>query len=218
MSSLTIKNGFKSPLEYISKLVGDSLDKFLTRKLDEVRVNLNEIQEIEAEHLEELNNYKDFNVEDLDKFENELVAYGEIKKLFLTISQFITESKSNIDNEDQFYNDFVLLHNDIQKLSETINKVTDKMNTIHDHILIKSSESMSSDVLKDLWSDEEELWDDRSKNIKITMAPEGIGESYINNFIKKIENVEVCPKCKSRAIGFNSETFECFSCDNKWVE
>jgi len=160
MSSLTIKNGFKSPLEYISKLVGDSLDKFLTRKLDEVRVNLNEIQEIEAEHLEELNNYKDFNVEDLDKFENELVAYGEIKKLFLTISQFITESKSNIDNEDQFYNDFVLLHNDIQKLSETINKVTDKMNTIHDHILIKSSESMSSDVLKDLWSDEEELWDD----------------------------------------------------------
>ena len=160
MSSLTIKNGFKSPLEYISKLVGDSLDKFLTRKLDEVRVNLNEIQEIEAEHLEELNNYKDFNVEDLDKFENELVAYGEIKKLFLTISQFITESKSNIDNEDQFYNDFVLLHNDIQKLSETINKVTDKMNAIHDHILIKSSESMSSDILKDLWSDEEELWDD----------------------------------------------------------
>ena len=160
MSSLTIKNGFKSPLEYISKLVGDSLDKFLTRKLDEVRANLNEIQEIEAEHLEELNNYKDFNIEDLDKFENELVAYGEIKKLFLTISVLITESKSNIDNEDQFYNDFILLHNDIQKLSETINKVTDKMNAIHDHILIKSSESMSSDILKDLWSDEEELWDD----------------------------------------------------------
>lgn len=160
MSSLTSKNGFKSPLDYVSKLVGNSFEKFLTRKLIDVRDNVLKIQDIESEHLEELNQYKDFKIDDLDSFENEIKAYGEISELFSMFSELIVESKSSLDNEDQFYNDFILLHNEIQKLTETFKKVTDKMNAIHDKILIKSSEFMSSGVLKDLWKDEEELWDD----------------------------------------------------------
>lgn len=160
MSSLTIKNGFNTPLEYISKLVGDSMGKFLTRKLNDVFENLNKIQEVETEHLEELNQYKSFRVEDLDKFENELITYGEINKLFHMLEDFIDESKSSLKHDDQFYNEFILLQNEIQKLAETISKVIDKMNSIHDHILVKCSESLSSEILNDLWKDEEELWDD----------------------------------------------------------
>lgn len=160
MSSTIINKGFNSPLEYISNLVGNSLEKFLTRKLNDVRKNLHEIQEIETKHLEELNNYKDFKEEDLDKFENELIAYGEIKTVFLTLGNFIKETNTNLESDDRYYSDFILLSNELQKLSEIINKVIDKMTTIHDHILIKCSESISSDVLKDLWKDEEELWDD----------------------------------------------------------
>lgn len=159
MSSLTLNNGFKSPLEYISKLVGNSIEKFLTRKLKDVRENLLEIYNLEAEHLEELNHYKEFKIVDLVNFENEIKTYGEISELFQKLTEFIDESKSSVDNEDPLYNEFIILQNEVQKLSETLNKVTDKMNFIHNEILIKSGEAMSSEVLKDLWEEEEELWD-----------------------------------------------------------
>jgi hypothetical protein len=159
MSSLTFKNGFKSPLEYISKLVGNSFEKFLTRKLNDVRENLLEIYNLEAEHLEELNHYKGFKIDDLVNFENEIKTYGEISELFQTLTEFIEESKSSVDNEDPLYNEFILLHNEVQKLSETLNKVTDKMNFIHNKILTKSGEAISSEVLKNLWQEEEDLWD-----------------------------------------------------------
>lgn len=160
MSSLTLKNGFKSPLDYISKLVGNSLEKFLTRKVNDVSDNFSEIKFLESKHLEELNQYKDFKIDDLDDFENEIKGYGEINELFNTLNELIVDSKSSLDNEDQLYNDFIRLHNEIQKISETLNKVTSKLNAIHDKIVVKSSEFMSFGVLKDLWKDEEELWDD----------------------------------------------------------
>lgn len=160
MSSLALNRSFKSPLDYISKLVGNSFEKFLTRNLNDVRDNMLKIQDLEAEHLEKLNQYKDLKIDDLDSFENEIKSYGEISELFAMLSERIVASKSSLDREDQFYNDLILLHNEIQKLSEMLKKVTDKMNAIHDKILTKSSESISSGVLKDLWKDEEELWDD----------------------------------------------------------
>lgn len=168
MSDLTLNSSFKSPLKYISKLVGNSIEKFLTRKLNDVRENLLEMYNLETEHLEELNHYKEFKTDDLVDFENEIKTYGEISELFHKLSEFIEESKSDINNEDPFYNDFVFLQNEVHRLSETFNKVTDKLNFIHNKILVKSGESMSSEVLKDLWEGEEELWDNFYKESKST--------------------------------------------------
>lgn len=160
MSSLTLKDDFQSPIGYISNLIGNSIEKFLMRKLSGVKENLVEIEELETKHLEDLNNYKDFNTGDLDRLEDEIKTYGEISELLKKLDLFINSSKVELNNDDSVYNDFVLLHNQIKNLSKTLNKVIKKLSEIHNTILVKNSESMSSDVLKDLWKDEEDLWDD----------------------------------------------------------
>lgn len=160
MSSLTLKDGFQSPLGYISNLIGNSIEKFLMRKLSDVKDNLVEIEKLESEHLEALNNYKHYKVGDLDGFEDEIKTYGEISELFKKLDNFINVSKAELNNDDAVYTDFILLHNQIKGLLKTLNKVTKKLSEIHNKILVKSSESMSSDVLKDLWKDEEDVWDD----------------------------------------------------------
>lgn len=160
MNSLTLKDGFQSPLGYISNLIGNSIEKFLMRKLSDVKDNLVEIEKLESEHLEVLNNYKDYKVGDLDGFEDEIKTYGEISELFKKLDNFINVSKAELNNDDAVYTDFILLHNQIKGLLKTLNKVTKKLSEIHNKILVKSSESMSSDVLKDLWKDEEDVWDD----------------------------------------------------------
>lgn len=160
MNSLTLKDGFQSPLGYISNLIGNSIEKFLMRKLSDVKDNLVEIEKLESEHLEALNNYKDYKVGDLDGFEDEIKTYGEISELFKKLDNFINVSKAELNNDDAVYTDFILLHNQIKGLLKTLNKVTKKLSEIHNKILVKSSESMSSDVLKDLWKDEEDVWDD----------------------------------------------------------
>ncbi|MGM0480185.1 MAG: hypothetical protein ACQERC_13260 [Bacteroidota bacterium] len=160
MSSLTLKDGFQSPIGYISNLIGNSIENFLMRKLSDVKDNLVEIEKLESEHLEALNNYKDYKVGDLDGFEDEIKTYGEISELFKKLDNFINVSKAELNNDDAVYSDFILLHNQIKGLLKTLNKVTKKLSEIHNKILVKSSESMSSDVLKDLWKDEEDVWDD----------------------------------------------------------
>jgi len=160
MSSLTLKDGFQSPIGYISNLLGNSIEKFLMRKLSDVKDNLVEIEKLESEHLETLNNYKDYKVGDLDRFEDEIKTYGEISELFKKLDNFINVSKAELNNDDAVYTDFILLHNQIIGLLKTLNKVTKKLSEIHNKILVKGSESMSSDVLKDLWKDEEDIWDD----------------------------------------------------------
>lgn len=160
MSSLTLKDGFQSPIGYISNLIGNSIEKFLMRKLGDVKDNLVEIEELEAQHLEGLNNYKDYNVGDLDRFEDEIRTYVEISELFKKLDLFINVSKAELSNDDSVHTDLVLLHNQIKGLLKTLNKVSKKLSKIHNKILVKSSESMSSDVLKDLWKDEEDIWDD----------------------------------------------------------
>lgn len=163
MSSLTFKNGFRSPLEYISKLVGNSFDKFLTRKFNEVKDIFSKIQELESKHLEQLNQYNFYKIEDLDNFEKEIQIYREINELFRTLSGFIDDSKSKVEPGEEFYTDLVLLNNQIHDLNETLHKVTDKLSAILNKILIKQSETMSSDILKDLWKDEEDIWDNFHK-------------------------------------------------------
>lgn len=160
MSSLTLKDGFQSPIGYISNLIGNSIEKFLMRKLGDVKDNLVEIEELEAKHLESLNNYKDYNIGDLDRFDDEIRTYGEISELFKKLDLFINVSKAELSNDDSVHTDLVLLHNQIKDLLKTLNKVSKKLSEIHNKILVKSSESMSSDVLKDLWKDEEDIWDD----------------------------------------------------------
>lgn len=159
MSSFTLRNGFQSPLGYISNLIGNSIEKSLTRKLSDVRDNFVKTQLFESEHLEELNHYKEFSTDDLDSFENQIRAYSEIRDLLKTMGVLIDASKSELDNEDPLHTDLILLNNEIKCLSETLDKVTDKLNKIHTKLLVKSSESISSDILNDLWKDEEDLWD-----------------------------------------------------------
>lgn len=160
MSSLTLKDGFQSPIGYISNLIGNSIENFLMRKLSVVKDNFVEIEKLESEHLEALNNYKGYKVGDLDGFEDEIKTYGEISELFKKLDNFINDSKAELNNDDAVYTDIILLHNQIKGLLKTLNKVTKKLSEIHNKILVKSSESMSSDVLKDLWKDEEDVWDD----------------------------------------------------------
>lgn len=160
MSSLTLKNGFQSPIGSISNLIGNSIEKFLMRKLSDVKDNLVKIEELESKHLEALNSYKDYKVGDLESFEDEIKTYGEISELFKKLDNLINASKAELNSDDAFYTDFILLHNQIKGLLKTLNKVIKKLSEIHNKILVKSSESMSSDVLKDLWKDEEDIWDD----------------------------------------------------------
>lgn len=136
------------------------MEKFLTRKLNDVRENLEKIKELETQHLEELNGYKELNIDDLGNFEKELQAYIEINELFQILGEFTSDAKSKVENDSQFYNDFVLLNNQILILIDLMNKVTEKLTLIHDKILVKSSEEMSSDILQNLWKGEEDLWDE----------------------------------------------------------
>lgn len=159
MSSLTISNGYQSPMDYLGSLLGSSINKLLTRKLKEVTVELEKIKEIEFQHLEKLNQYKSFNVEDLTDFEKEMESYGFITDVFETLFNFIDESKSKTSDDDKFLNDLILLKNQIFDVCEVIEKVNSKLHFIHNKILIKTNEQLSSDVLKDIWKDEEEIWD-----------------------------------------------------------
>ena len=159
MNNLTLNSNLQSPLDYLSHLIGNSLEKILNRKLDELRKNLQEIKEYEQKHLEELNQYKSFNINDIDFIEKNLQSYILFNDLFDSYLGFIKSSKSRIDNDDEHYNDLVLLQNQIHEICAIFIKVTDKLSEIHNKILIKSSESISSDVLKDLWKDEEDVWD-----------------------------------------------------------
>jgi len=159
MSSISFNSHFYSPLGNISKLLGNSVEKFINRKLDKVRLDLNKIYEAEIEHLEQLNKYKEFSIEHGDELENELRSYQEILEIIGVLNTLLKDAKEELRQEDALYNDFVLLLNQIHDLKGLFEKVIRKMEQIHNTILVKSTEMISSEILDEIWKDEAELWD-----------------------------------------------------------
>ncbi len=159
MSSISLNSNFYSPLGNISKLLGNSLEKFITRKLDKVRLDFQKIHDAETEHLEQLNRYKEFSISHGDELENELRSYQEILEIIGVLNTLLKEAKEDLPQEDALYNDIVLLLNQIHDLNQLMEKVIQKMEQIHNKILVKSSEMMSSEILDEIWKDEAELWD-----------------------------------------------------------
>jgi hypothetical protein len=159
MSIISLNSNFHSPLGSISKLLGNSLEKFITRKLDKVRSDLNKIYEAETEHLEQLNKYKDFTIEHGDELEIQIRSYQEVFEIIGVLNTLLKDAKEDLPHDDAHRNDFILLLNQIHDLNGLIEKVILKMEQIHNKILVKSTEMISSEVLDEIWKDEAELWD-----------------------------------------------------------
>ncbi|MDR9398578.1 MAG: hypothetical protein RI562_05900 [Salibacter sp.] len=167
MLSRSLNNRFESPLKTISKLLGSSIQKFLTRKLNGLQKDLAEIELSITEQLEIVNKYDEYDTNDLSEFERLTNTYSEVYQLFQLLISFIDESKSNLTDKDDIYKDIVLLGNQLHDLNIITEKLLDKLSSLHDKILVKQSELSSSEVLHDLWKDEGDLWDnfyEESKN------------------------------------------------------
>ncbi|MDR9487646.1 hypothetical protein [Salibacter sp.] len=159
MLSQSLNNRFESPLKTISKLLGSSIQKFLTRKLNGLQKDLAEIELSITEQLEIVNKYDEYDTNDLSEFERLTNTYSEVYQLFQLLISFIDESKSNLTDKDDIYKDIVLLGNQLHDLNIITEKLLDKLSSLHDKILVKQSELSSSEVLHDLWKDEGDLWD-----------------------------------------------------------
>jgi hypothetical protein len=159
MLSQSLNNRFESPLKTISKLLGSSIQKFLTRKLNGLQKDLAEIELSITEQLEIVNKYDEYDTNDLSEFERLTNTYNEVYQLFQLLISFIDESKSNLTDKDDIYKDIVLLGNQLHDPNIITEKLLDKLSSLHDKILVKQSELSSSEVLHDLWKDEGDLWD-----------------------------------------------------------
>jgi hypothetical protein len=159
MSSISLNSNFHSPLGRISKFLGNSLEKLIVRQLDKVKLDIQNIYEAEINHLEHLNRYKEFSINHVEELENELRAYQEVIEIIGVLNTLLKVAKADVPQEDALYVDLVLLVNQIHDLHELIEKVILKMEQIHSKILVKSTEMMSSEILNEIWKDEEELWD-----------------------------------------------------------
>lgn len=166
MLSQSLNNRFESPLKTISKLLGSSIQKFLTRKLNGLQKDLAEIELSITEQLEIVNKYDEYDTNDLSEFERLTNTYNEVYQLFQLLISFIDESKSNLTDKDDIYKDIVLLGNQLHDLNIITEKLLDKLSSLHDKILVKQSELSSSEVLHDLWKDEGDLWDNFYKESK----------------------------------------------------
>jgi hypothetical protein len=166
MLSQSLNNRFESPLKTISKLLGSSIQKFLTRKLNGLQKDLAEIELSITEQLEIVNKYDEYDTNDLSEFERLTNTYSEVYQLFQLLISFIDESKSNLTDKDDIYKDIVLLGNQLHDLNIITEKLLDKLSSLHDKILVKQSELSSSEVLHDLWKDEGDLWDNFYKESK----------------------------------------------------
>ncbi|KAB1065194.1 hypothetical protein [Salibacter halophilus] len=159
MLTHTVNNGFESPLKSVSKLLGSSIQKFLTRRLKGLQKDLNEIELSITEQLEIVNRYQEYDTNDLSEFEKLTNTYDEVFQLFKLLISLIDEAKSDLTDKDDIYRDLVLLGNQLHDLNKITEKLLGKLSSIHDKILVKQSELSSSDILNDMWKDEGDLWD-----------------------------------------------------------
>jgi hypothetical protein len=131
MLSQSLNNRFESPLKTISKLLGSSIQKFLTRKLNGLQKDLAEIELSITEQLEIVNKYDEYDTNDLSEFERLTNTYNEVYQLFQLLISFIDESKSNLTDKDDIYKDIVLLGNQLHDLNIITEKLLDKLSSLH---------------------------------------------------------------------------------------
>lgn len=144
----------------LGKLTGLFFGGITKKVVADLLKNLRAANDSEIKLLEDLNAYDAFLISDIDKFEEMVNERRLLSNILDVIHQEMSVSSGSVSEDDKFYSDILHINNAFSYLIETNKKVHFKLDEIHNTILSKVSETISSDVLDEIWEGEEELWDD----------------------------------------------------------